>query len=344
MYADDLLIMTDSVKKMEKVLKICETFGIKTEIKFNPTKTQIMRINGTKQDETSLELCGEEIEWVRKLKYLGVWVDGKHDSKEHLRERRLSTWRAYYLLKINLDICSKHFRPQLKAHLFKTYFDSIEFISDRECHDFTGLEKQEFFKLSDPIVSLRVSPDRVQSQVLAVSFFWLKTGFSQKIKAIIFGIKSQKNVSRYYFQARAALQKDYVLLYLGFKHLTRHEWLSHNTNSVTELFLTKPEQLCIIADTYCVQKKTHLMKPFVYEAAKREIMNVTGLYGATINDAEILRLKLKKSDDLNDLIEEGDIFILDKGYRDAVDYLKNERHLQIKIAFMYSSKSKTVNN
>ncbi|RMZ99708.1 RNA-directed DNA polymerase from mobile element jockey-like [Brachionus plicatilis] len=120
-YADDLLIMTDSVKKMEKVLKICETFGIKTEIKFNPTKTQIMRINGTKQDETSLELCGEEIEWVRKLKYLGVWVDGKHYSKEHLRDRRLSTWRAFYLLKTSLDICSKNISPQLKANLFKTY-------------------------------------------------------------------------------------------------------------------------------------------------------------------------------------------------------------------------------
>ncbi|RMZ93722.1 hypothetical protein BpHYR1_031915 [Brachionus plicatilis] len=62
MYGDDLLIMTDSVKKMEKGLKICETLGLKTEIKFNPTKTQIMRIIRTKQDETSLELCGKEIE------------------------------------------------------------------------------------------------------------------------------------------------------------------------------------------------------------------------------------------------------------------------------------------
>ncbi|RNA41230.1 RNA-directed DNA polymerase from mobile element jockey-like [Brachionus plicatilis] len=125
--------MTDSVKKMEKVLKICKTFGIKTEIKFNPTKTQIMRINGTNQDETSLELCGEEIEWVRKLKYLGVWVDGKHYSKEHLRERRLSTWRAFYLLKTNLDICSKDISPKLKAHLFKTYVRPIMYYGLENC-------------------------------------------------------------------------------------------------------------------------------------------------------------------------------------------------------------------
>ena len=61
MYADDLLIMTESIKKMEKVLKMCEYFGMRTGIKFNPSKTQIMRINGSKKDKTRLEFCGEEI-------------------------------------------------------------------------------------------------------------------------------------------------------------------------------------------------------------------------------------------------------------------------------------------
>ncbi|RNA20433.1 hypothetical protein BpHYR1_022948 [Brachionus plicatilis] len=42
-----------------------------------------------------LIVCGEEIEWVDKLKYLSVWVDGKCYSKEHQRERRLNTWRAW---------------------------------------------------------------------------------------------------------------------------------------------------------------------------------------------------------------------------------------------------------
>lgn len=134
MYADDLLIITDSTKKMKKVLKICEDFGLWMEIKFNPSKTQIMRFNGLKKDNVKLELCGEEIEWVDKMKYLGVWIDGKCYSKEHLRERRLSTWRAFYLLKTNLDLKSNKICPQLKAHLFKTYVRPIMYYGLENCN------------------------------------------------------------------------------------------------------------------------------------------------------------------------------------------------------------------
>ncbi|RNA23239.1 Cysteinyl-tRNA cytoplasmic [Brachionus plicatilis] len=84
----------------------------------------------------------------------------------------------------------------------------------------------------------KASPDRVPSQVLAVYFYWLKTGLSQKIIATI----SELNLNKIDFEIRN-----------------------------------------------------------------------------------------EKSDDLTDLIEEGDIFILDKGFRDVMDYLKNERHLQPKL-------------
>ncbi|RNA38634.1 hypothetical protein BpHYR1_012079 [Brachionus plicatilis] len=40
------------------VLILCEDYGLRTEIKFNPSKTQIMRINGSKKDEVKLELSG----------------------------------------------------------------------------------------------------------------------------------------------------------------------------------------------------------------------------------------------------------------------------------------------
>ncbi|CAF0722127.1 unnamed protein product [Brachionus calyciflorus] len=133
MYADDLLIMTESFKKMEKVLKMFENFGMRTGIKFNPSKTQIMRINGSKKDKTRLELCGEEIEYVEKIKYLGVWVDGNCCSKEHLREKRLCIWRAFSLLKQNLDLYSNKMIPQLKSHLFKAYVRPITYYELENC-------------------------------------------------------------------------------------------------------------------------------------------------------------------------------------------------------------------
>ena len=71
MYADDLLLVTESIDNMRSVLKICEQYGVKLEIKFNPMKTQIMWAN-RKRDEERITLCGDEIEWVNKMKYLGV--------------------------------------------------------------------------------------------------------------------------------------------------------------------------------------------------------------------------------------------------------------------------------
>ncbi len=88
MYADDLMIMTDSIKKMKEALKLCELFGNRLEIKFNPTKTQIMVIGRKRVDET-IKLCGADIEWVDK--YLEVWLNKKNSNKDHLNERRINT-------------------------------------------------------------------------------------------------------------------------------------------------------------------------------------------------------------------------------------------------------------
>ena len=38
MYADDILILTESTENMRKKLKICEKHGVQLEIKFNPKK------------------------------------------------------------------------------------------------------------------------------------------------------------------------------------------------------------------------------------------------------------------------------------------------------------------
>jgi len=85
-------------------------------------------------------------------------------------------------------------------------------------------------------------------------------------------------VSRYCQQTRADL-KGFVSDNLGAKRTSREDWLTHNTITVSELFLNDPDQLVLIADgTYCfIQKsanlefqretysgqKKNLIKPFV---------------------------------------------------------------------------------
>ncbi|RNA43596.1 hypothetical protein BpHYR1_030992 [Brachionus plicatilis] len=124
-----------------------------------------MRINGSKKDNARLELCGEEIEWVEKIKYLGVWVDGKCYSKEHLRKRRLSKWRAFYLLKQNLDLNSSKMSPQLKSHLFKTYIQTMEGLMIKQM---LGLDKRS--RTTNLLYALNIEPVCSKIKKLKLNF------------------------------------------------------------------------------------------------------------------------------------------------------------------------------
>ncbi|CAF1013833.1 unnamed protein product [Brachionus calyciflorus] len=128
-----------------------------------------MRINGSKKDKTRLDLCCEEIE--SNIKYLGVWRNGKCFSKEHLRERTLSTWRAAYLLKQHLDLNSNKMSPQLKLHQFKAYVRPITYYGLENCvisqcekqtmeglmiKQMLGLDKRS--RTSNLLYALRIEP------------------------------------------------------------------------------------------------------------------------------------------------------------------------------------------
>ncbi len=54
-----------------------------------------------------------------------------------------------------------------------------------------------------------------------------------------------------------------------------------------------------------------------------QIVDIYGLYEATKNDATILLDILKKDKKLNTLLRKGDIFILDRGFRDCINDLEN---------------------
>lgn len=105
------------------------------------------------------------------------------------------------------------------------------------------------------------------------------------------------------------------------------------------IFETTDEQLILIADgTYCYiqkssnnyfqkhsysgQKKRHLVKPFIICCTNGRIVDIKGLYGANENDATILYNLLKKCDDLKEILEPGDQFILDRGFDDATKSLE----------------------
>ena len=106
-------------------------------------------------------------------------------------------------------------------------------------------------------------------------------------------------------QVRDAFVKDFIPNNLGVGHLTRNEWLANYRELTNEIFNAKESQLILVVDgTYChcqkssnnyfqrktfsVQKKTHLVKPFLFSTSNGKIVDVFGLHETTKNDASIM--------------------------------------------------------
>lgn len=71
------------------------------------------------------------------------------------------------------------------------------------------------------------------------------------------------------------------------------------------------------------QKKVPLCKPFTLCTTDGYIVDMLGPYFANQNNAEILKSVIKDSNSLRKFLKEGDIFILDRGFRDIKDrYLR----------------------
>ena len=129
MYADDLLVMSDSVEKLQLLLNIIENYCKNFEIKINANKTQYIRIgpkNNKNQSHTKLKLNNDEITEVSKIKYLGVWINSKLNSSDHIDERRSNTVKAFNALRKTgiTDFCVN---PDVKSFMYKVYCRPILF-------------------------------------------------------------------------------------------------------------------------------------------------------------------------------------------------------------------------
>ena len=91
--------------------------------------------------------------------------------------------------------------------------------------------------------------------------------------------------------------------------------------------------------SYSMQKKSHLVKPFIICTTDGLIVDVYGMFEATKNDATILTEIFEKRS-LKDLVQKDDIFLVDRGFRDCVATLKSEHGLQVNMPSFIDSDCK----
>ena len=80
-------------------------------------------------------------------------------------------------------------------------------------------------------------------------------------------------------------------------------------------------------ETYSLQKYRHSVKPFVTCSTNGYIIDIFGPYGARFNDAKILSSILKKHERFRNLLRPKDLVILDIGFRDCIQELKDKYDL-----------------
>lgn len=151
---------------------------------------------------------------------------------------------------------------------------------------------------------------------------------------------SRVTVERYLKKVRAAMKEDFV-----FQHVNnirnRDELISLNTTIGRALFCNdNDDRVVLICDgtyiyvnrsrnyefqkqTYTDQKKRNFLKIMICVTCNGTIIHALGPYKASENDATILQSIFTETNAFDNL-ENNDIMILDRGFRDCVKFLQDQ--------------------
>jgi len=97
-YADDFVLLSPTRQGLQRMISICEQFGAKCHVAFNPQKTVCIRMSRNWQ-EFKVTLNGDDIQCVKHVKHLGQILS--HDLRENLEienKRSDLTTRFNYIM------------------------------------------------------------------------------------------------------------------------------------------------------------------------------------------------------------------------------------------------------
>lgn len=125
MYADDIILLSNKLEDLERMLSITEEYGKRQEIKFNPSKTVYMIFGSNKKELTiHPRFDGIEIKRVNQMRYLGFMLNDKLTNQDHLKTRRILSINANNRLN-KYGYYNNNMDPMLKSSLYKCYSRSV---------------------------------------------------------------------------------------------------------------------------------------------------------------------------------------------------------------------------
>lgn len=202
-----------------------------------------------------------------------------------------------------------------------------------------GIGASDFTDLLSHLHNLRqvLKSEQKCKIALAMYLMRLRTGdFLYRLqKTFNLSYETQK---KYLNAVRVSISLDFVPLHLGFEKLTRQDLLRNSSKMAKELY-DQDNHVILVADgtyvfyeksgnyevqrvTYNDQKKRNFVKPMLITTPNGFIVDIFGPYKATTNDASIIKHVYENFGPFNQL-QPGDIFLLDRGFRDCKEYLES---------------------
>uniref|UniRef100_T1KWR0 DDE Tnp4 domain-containing protein n=1 Tax=Tetranychus urticae TaxID=32264 RepID=T1KWR0_TETUR len=151
--------------------------------------------------------------------------------------------------------------------------------------------------------------------------------------------KHPTTVSQNFIRVLKLIVAHFVPLHFGYKYITREEALEHGTRIANALLYVEDGKIVLIADeTYCdhqkssnfpyaqrshsLHKNRNLFKLFIICLPNGYIVDVVPHTSARDNDAKILENLLNTDPDTQAFLQQGDCWVLDRGFRDVIDLVE----------------------
>lgn len=235
-------------------------------------------------------------------------------------------------------------------------FDDENNISDRDFTSFSPITKDQFrdlFTFCDPVYDGNTFR-YITKRDLLTFLCKLRQGATDDFLAAIFGYSSRQTVSIIISTVRRSLMGRFTDENIGLQAINRETYINNHVTEFanhlynpdpnirraifhvdgTYLEVEKSSNYQAARQSFSMQKKYYLIKPALIVAPNGYILDIHGPYFSdnANNDAAILLVEIQKEGEnsFNEWFQEGDIAVVDRGYRDVKDLLE-ERGMTVKM-------------
>ncbi|KAM0727894.1 hypothetical protein ACS0PU_005363 [Formica fusca] len=255
-----------------------------------------------------------------------------------------SVHRSYVIKGQELQIFLQSLRD---VALNKCNYENENDFTDEEFASIAPITKEQFRELytyCEPVPQAR-GVRNISKKDLLMFLCKLRQGLSDEFLKVLFQYSSRQAVGLAIANVRQSLLYRFVPANIGFQAITREQYIvDHVTSFANELYNPEPDSPRVIAyidgtysyiqkssnfrvlrQSYSIHKSRHLIKPALTVAPDGYILAIQGPYFSDYynNDAQMLSNEFRRdADPMREWFHDGDILILDRGYRDVQPLLQ----------------------